>query len=1060
MPKSKDFRRILVIGSGPIVIGQACEFDYSGTQAIKAIKQEGFEVVLINSNPATIMSDPEVADATYIEPITKENILKIIKKEQIDAILPTMGGQIGLNMAAKIYDSGVNVKFIGINPSAIKKGENRAKFKQAMENIGLNTAKSFFANDMQTALSVARNIGFPLIVRASFTLGGAGSGIANNMGEFNKLAQNALLQSPVGEILIEESLLGWEEFETEVICDRAGNKILVCCIENIDPVGIHTGDSICVAPALSINGEILAQLKEKSFAIMDKIGINCGGGNIQFALNKSRDKMFVIEMNPRLSRSSALASKATGYPIAKVCAKLALGYNLDEIEGIPGKSANFEPNVDYVVTKMPKFAFEKFPSASRILGTSMKSVGEVMALGANFKESLQKAICALEGRFCGFNEMKMTKSSLENRLKFADDERIFCVAQAFRQNFNIDEISRLTDINSFFLNEIKEIVEFEKSVDKNLLNDKILLKKAKEMGFSDERVAHLISKNSGVKINVGEIYKARQNLGIKAHFHQILPSYLYSSAKFAPFSKDKVLKNSVLIIASGANRIAQGIEFDYCCVKGVQALRDLGIRSLIINSNPETISTDYDTSDRLFFEPIDAERLRILVEFYKPKGVIVHFGGQTSLRFAKFLSKIGVKILGTSVRAIDIAENRKKFSKFITILGFKQPKNAAVDSKIEALKVAKNLKYPILARPSYVLGGKAMQKISNESEFKQYLKTARITKSSPLELDKFLQNAVEIDVDAICDKKNVLIGGILEHIEPAGIHSGDSTAVLPPFSLSDEMIEKICAHTQKIALKLGIVGLINIQLAICKNEIFIIEANPRASRTLPFISKAIGLNLAKIALCVMCGNDLKKALKMYDKFGAVMQKNGIFMPKKERKFSIKRSVFCFDKIGAKECFLGAEMKSVGEVMAIDENFYKCFIKSQIATNFAIAKNGAVLMNFAKFDEFSLEIALNFAKFGFEIMATKKTEQFLAKNFIKFTPINSALDEILSAKISIIIDTCEKNSKILGNENICEIVLKRKICYFTTPNLALIASKSLFYLNDEFSVKSLQEWQKR
>lgn len=1053
MPKRTDLRRILVIGSGPIVISQACEFDYSGTQAIKALKEEGFYVVLINSNPATIMSDPTLCDATYIQALTKENILKIIKKERLDAILATMGGQSALNLAMQLYESGVNIEFIGVHPNTIKKAENRNLFKQSMQKIGLNTAKSGYANNMQSALKIAKSIGFPLIIRASYTLGGAGSGIANNIDEFEKLAKNALLQSPVSEILIEESLIGYEEFETEILRDKFGNKILVCCIENIDPVGIHTGDSICVAPALSIDDEILANLREKSFAIMDEIGVNCGGGNIQFALSKDRNQVFVIEMNARLSRSSALASKATGYPIAKICAKLAIGYSLDEIKIAGFKSANCEIKPNYVVTKMPKFNFEKFLDANRILDTSMKSVGEVMAIGANFKESLQKAICSLQNGFCGFDEMKIDKFSLQKRLKFGDDKRIFCIAQAFRQNFSVDEIARLTHINPFFLSEIKEIVEFEKSVDKNILNDKKMLQNAKEMGFSDERIAKLC------QICVNDVALARKNLNIRANFHQILPMYLYSSfVKNGHFNAPKAHKNCVLIIGSGPNCIGQGIEFDYCCVNASKALRDLGIHSLMINSNPETVSTDYDTSDVLFFEPINCEYLGLILDLYNPRGVIVHFGGQIPLKFASYLSKIGAKIIGTSANTIDICENRAKFSKFIANLGFKQPRNVCVTHKNDILCKAKELGYPILLRPSYVLGGEAMQKISNENELLSYLNTARISEFSSLELDEFLQNALEFDVDAICDTKNVLIAAILEHIEPLGIHSGDSMSVLAPFKLSDEMIEQIYDCTKKIALKLEIIGFINIQFAIYQDEIYIIEVNPRASRSVPFVSKAIGVNLAKIALCVMCKKDLKKALEMYDKTGKIVQENGNFIAKKTQKIAIKQSVFSFDKVKSRY-FVGAEMKSTGEVMSFDLNFYKCFIKSQISANNGIKKSGAVLLNFANFDEISLEVARNFANFNFEIIAMQKTKEFLSKNHIKVTPINSSIDEIISDKISVIVDTCYENSEILGDKQICQIIFTKQICYFSQIQTAQIASKSLFYLNDETEIKSLQEWQK-
>ncbi|HEG3860178.1 TPA: carbamoyl-phosphate synthase large subunit, partial [Campylobacter jejuni] len=799
MPKRTDIKSILLIGSGPIVIGQACEFDYSGTQAAKTLKELGYRVVLINSNPATIMTDPEFADATYIEPITKESILSIIKKEKIDAILPTMGGQVALNVAMEVYESGLlgDVKFLGANPGAIKKGEDRQVFKECMKKIGMDLPKSMYAYNYDEALKAVDEIGFPLMIRASYTLGGAGSGVVYNMDEFKELANTALALSPIHEILIEESLLGWKEYEMEVIRDRADNCIIVCSIENIDPMGVHTGDSITIAPALTLTDKEYQVMRNASFAILREIGVDTGGSNVQFAINPKNGRMIVIEMNPRVSRSSALASKATGYPIAKVATLLAVGFSLDEIKNdITGTPASFEPVIDYIVTKIPRFTFEKFPGANTTLGTAMKSVGEVMAIGRTFKESIQKVLCSLERSLSGFDRVKFEdRNDLVFKIRNANEKRLLYVAQAFREGFSVEELYELCKIDPWFLTQIKEIVDFEEQIDMDILNNKALLRKAKTMGFSDKMIALLVNLKDNLELSQNDIYYARMKQKIIAEFSEVdtcagefeaLTPYLYSSINVSELTqskndtKDKKEKK-VMIIGGGPNRIGQGIEFDYACVHASFALKDMGIKTIMYNCNPETVSTDYDTSDILYFEPIDFEHLRAVIEREKPDGVIVHFGGQTPLKFAKRLSAFGAKIIGTSSRVIDMAEDRKKFAEFITKLGINQPKNSTATSVEEAVLKASDIGYPVLVRPSYVLGGRAMRVVNDEAELRLYIQEAvDVSDKSPVLIDQFLDNATEIDVDAICDGKDVYVAGIMEHIEEAGIHSGDSACSLPP----------------------------------------------------------------------------------------------------------------------------------------------------------------------------------------------------------------------------------------------------------------------------------------
>ena len=1094
MAKREDIKSILLIGSGPIVIGQACEFDYSGTQAAKTLKELGYRVVLINSNPATIMTDPDFADATYIEPITADAISRIIKKERVDAILPTMGGQVALNVAMELYEKGLlgDVKFIGANPEAIKKGEDRVEFKKAMQKIGMDLPKSAYAYSLEEALGAADEIGFPLIIRASYTLGGAGSGVAYNMDEFRSLAEVGIEASPINEILIEESLLGWKEYEMEVIRDHKDNCIIVCSIENFDPMGIHTGDSITVAPALTLTDKEYQRMRDASFAILREIGVDTGGSNVQFAINPKTGRMTVIEMNPRVSRSSALASKATGYPIAKVATMLAVGYSLDEIKNdITGTPASFEPVIDYIVTKIPRFTFEKFPGANPYLGTAMKSVGEVMAIGATFKESIQKALCSLEKDYYGFNELSLSDEELSVGLRNGHEKRILYVAQAFRTGIGIDEVYSLCHIDPWFLNEIKEIVDFEKNLNMDILNDAELLRKAKIMGFSDKMIAYFINKNDDLGLSENDIFYARTRLGIVAQYHEVdtcagefpaLTPYLYSSVgvdnaidnsqgikEFQSLEKallPQFERKKVLIIGGGPNRIGQGIEFDYCCVHASFALKDMGVQSIMYNCNPETVSTDYDTSDKLYFEPISFEHLRTLIEHEKPDGVIVHFGGQTPLKYSKKLSMVGAKIIGTSARIIDIAEDRKKFSEFISKLGIKQPKNDTATSEAEAISKAEKIGYPVLVRPSYVLGGRAMRIVANQSELEAYMSEAvKVSGSSPVLLDKFLQDATELDVDAISDSKNVYIGAIMEHIEEAGIHSGDSASILPPLSLSPEMIEKVERATKDIALSLGVVGLMNIQWAIYENELYIIEVNPRASRTVPFVSKATGMPLAKVATRVMYQGDLLEALKFYDKFGVVTEQNGIYKANTKSHICVKESVFPFNKMPGADVLLSPEMKSTGEVMGISNSFEASFVKSQEAAKNALPSSGKVFISLADHDkEQGAVLAKKFSELGFEILATGGTFRHFESRGVKAQMVfkisegrPNIEDSIRNGEIALAINTSGHKSKQGDAAAIRQAVLKAGVPYFTNMRTAMISANAIASIESAKEVKSLQEY---
>lgn len=1084
MPKREDIKTILLIGSGPIVIGQACEFDYSGTQAAKTLKSLGYKVVLINSNPATIMTDPEFADRTYIEPITEEVVANIIKKEKVDAILPTMGGQTALNIAMSMYEKGMleGIEFLGAKPSAIKKGEDRQAFKEAMLKIGMDLPKSRYAYDENEALEAAKEIGFPLIIRASYTLAGGGSGIAYNIDEFKTLAQNGLEASPINEILIEESLLGWKEYEMEVIRDSSDNCIIVCSIENFDPMGVHTGDSITIAPALTLTDKEYQRMRDASFAILREIGVDTGGSNVQFAINPQTGRMIVIEMNPRVSRSSALASKATGYPIAKVATLLAVGYRLDEIKNdITGTPASFEPSIDYIVTKIPRWTFEKFPQADSTLTTSMKSIGEVMAIGGNFCESLQKALCSLETGICGFESLSVDIELIKKEIRRPNANRILYIADGFRQGLSVDEIYELSNIDKWFLNKIHSIILMESKILSDILQNPKELRKIKSMGFSDKMIAKLISKNEKMEMSEVEVYHARVQMGIIPVYEEVdtcaaefpsLTPYLYSSIPTDDFlnqtfevfnpnapknTQEKEDIKKVMIIGGGPNRIGQGIEFDYCCVHSSFALEDMGVKSIMYNCNPETVSTDYDTSDILYFEPIDFEHVRSVIEREKPDGVIVHFGGQTPLKLSKNLTKIGAKIIGTSAKVIDIAEDREKFSVFVQEHNIRQPENGTAFTKEEAYLIAGKIGFPVLVRPSYVLGGRAMRIVYSNEELRLYMEEAvKVSEDSPVLIDKFLDKAIELDVDAICDGKDVYIGGIMQHIEEAGIHSGDSASSLPTVSIAPKLIEEIENTTAKIALSLGVIGLMNVQYAIYQGQIYLIEVNPRASRTVPFVSKATGLPLAKVATRVMWQGNLQECLAYYDHFKVVRFEKGIFKPKTMNHISVKESVFPFNKLYGADLLLGPEMKSTGEVMGISKNFALSFAKSQIACKNTLPKKGKIFVSLSEQDKIEgHKMVQKFIDLGFEICATEGTHNTLLANGIPSTKVlkisegrPNIKDLMANGEIAMAINTSDNKSSKEDTKLIRIQVLKNLISYFTTLAGAEVAAKALQEMREQ------------
>jgi len=1034
MPKRTDIKTIMVIGSGPIVIGQACEFDYSGTQACKVLKEEGYRVVLVNSNPATIMTDPDFADKTYIEPLVPEILEKIIEKEKPDALLPTIGGQTALNLAVSLAESGVldrhGVELIGAKIPAINKAENRDLFKKAIADIGLEVPKSGIAHNMEEAWDVVDEIGFPVIIRPSFTLGGTGGSVAYNREEFQEFAKAGIESSPASEILIEESIVGWKEFEYEVMRDHMDNVVIICSIENFDAMGVHTGDSITVAPAQTLTDKEYQHMRDASIAIIREIGVETGGSNIQFAVNPKDGRMMVIEMNPRVSRSSALASKATGFPIAKIAAKLAVGYSLDEISNDITKytPASFEPTIDYVVVKIPRFAFEKFPQTSPTLTTQMKSVGEAMSMGRTFKESLQKAMRSLEIDSHGFEKMSDDPEEVREELRVPSPRRLWYIADAFRLGIDLKEIYSISHVDPWFLQNIKQIVDFESDLGENGLNRETILQ-AKRHGFSDIEIAKILSTEEGKVRNfrlcegIEPAFKMVDTCA--AEFEAYTP-YLYSTFE----SESEALptdRKKVVILGGGPNRIGQGIEFDYCCVHASFALREEGYEAVMVNCNPETVSTDYDTSDRLYFEPLTLEDTLALIRREDPWGVIVHLGGQTPLRLALALEEEGVKIIGTSPESIDLAEDRDRFRKLVSELGLLQPQSDTARSEGEAIGIAREIGYPVMVRPSYVLGGRAMETVYDEEALRTYIReAASVSPNHPILIDKFLKDAKEVDVDAVCDGKTVVVGGVLEHIEEAGVHSGDSAAILPPFSMEPEIVEEIKSQTKKLALALDVKGLVNIQFAVKGGEVYIIEVNPRASRTVPFVSKAIGVQLAKIGTKVMTGKSLEE-------LGYTEE----IVPKH---YCVKESVFPFVKFPEVDTILGPEMKSTGEVMGIAPDLDQAFAKSQIAAGNSLPSGGVAFISIKDEDKSDkmLDIARRLSDTGFDIMATGGTSEFLNKNGIFSRTVNKVkqgrphiVDHLKNGEVQLVINTTFGKKEIAQSYSIRRTALVNNVPYFTT-----------------------------
>src|SRR5688572_2730333 len=1038
MPKRTDIRSVLIIGAGPIVIGQACEFDYSGAQACKALREEGYRIVLVNSNPATIMTDPGMADATYVEPITWQVVARIIEKERPDALLPTMGGQTALNCALDLAREGVLEKFgvemIGASREAIDKAEDREKFKNAMRRIGLACPRSSLAHSMEEALQVQAGIGFPVVIRPSFTLGGTGGGIAYNREEFLAICERGLDASPTREVLVEESVIGWKEFEMEVVRDRKDNCIIVCSIENVDPMGIHTGDSITVAPAQTLTDKEYQIMRDASIACLREIGVDTGGSNVQFALNPKDGRMLIIEMNPRVSRSSALASKATGFPIAKVAAKLAVGYTLDEIANeVTGGAtpASFEPTIDYVVTKVPRFAFEKFPQANDRLTTQMKSVGEVMAIGRTFQESFQKALRGLEVGVDGLNQRTTDRETIRRELAEPGPERIWFVGDAFENGFGLDEVNQLTGIDPWFLAQIREIVELEMELDDRKLDDidADRLRVLKRKGFSDRRLAHLF------KTTEKEVRAKRHSLGIRPVFKRVdtcaaefgtNTAYLYSTyeeeCEAAPTDRRKVM-----VLGGGPNRIGQGIEFDYCCVHAALALREDGFETIMVNCNPETVSTDYDTSDRLYFEPLTLEDVLEIVHVEKPWGVIVQYGGQTPLKLARDLERNGVPIIGTSPDMIDMAEDRERFQQMLNRLGLKQPPNRTARTEAEAIAAAEAIGYPLVVRPSYVLGGRAMEIVHEPRDLERYMNEAvKVSHDSPVLLDHFLNDAVEVDVDAVCDGKAVLIAGIMEHIEQAGVHSGDSACSLPPFSLTAEVQQELRRQTVAMARALNVVGLINVQFAIQNGVVYVLEVNPRASRTVPFVSKATGRPLAKVAARCMAGASLKS--------------QGVRSEVVPPYYSVKEAVFPFIKFPGADTILGPEMKSTGEVMGVGASFGEAFFKSQMASGERLPSSGKVFLSVRDSDKPKLiEIARALVDLGFQLVATRGTAAAVAAAGLPVTPVNKVaegrphiVDMVKNGEIALMVNTVEdRRAAVRDSYAIRRAALQQRVSLYTT-----------------------------
>ena len=1041
MPKRADINSVLIVGAGPIVIGQACEFDYSGAQACKALRDEGFRVILVNSNPATIMTDPAMADATYIEPVEWQTVAEIIKKEQPDALLPTMGGQTALNCALDLDREGVlqsfGVELIGASRDAIDKAEDRERFDDSMRSIGLETARSAIAHSMEEAFQVQGSLGFPCIIRPSFTLGGSGGGVAYNREEFEEICTRGLDLSPTNELLIDESLLGWKEFEMEVVRDRNDNAIIVCSIENVDPMGVHTGDSITVAPAQTLTDKEYQRMRNASLAVLREIGVETGGSNVQFAIHPESGRMIVVEMNPRVSRSSALASKATGFPIAKVAAKLAVGYTLDElINDITGITpASFEPTIDYVVTKIPRFTFEKFEQAENRLTTQMKSVGEAMSIGRTFKESFQKALRSLETGVAGLDPILETLPvtdflRLMSELRQPGDERIRYVADAIRRGVSLEEVYDATKIDPWFLAQIEDLVESERAIGDETIDTLTVaqLRSLKRDGFSDARLATLL--NTSEK----EVRKRRLELGIKPVFKRVdtcaaeFPSataYLYSTYEDECESRPTDRKK-IMVIGGGPNRIGQGIEFDYCCVHAALAMREDGFETIMVNCNPETVSTDYDTSDRLYFEPVTLEDVLAIVEVERPTGVIVQFGGQTPLQLVEELDAAGVPIIGTGSDAIDRAEDRQRFQELINTLELRQPRNKTVTSEEEGIRAGDEIGYPLVVRPSYVLGGRAMEIVYGKNELRGFLRNAfDVSNSAPVLLDGFLQRAVEVDVDVVSDGHDVVVGGIMQHIEQAGVHSGDSACSLPPYQLDDSIQAEIRRQVKAMASELGVVGLMNVQLAIQDGEIFVLEVNPRASRTVPFVSKCVGTSIAKIAARCMAGKTLKEQGFMHEVVPGYM--------------SVKESVFPFNKFPGVDPILGPEMKSTGEVMGVGLSFAEAFAKATLAAGDILPTQGVALISVKEPDRpYVAAVAKRLLNLGFRIVATKGTANVLHDSGIAAEVVNKVTegrpdvsDLLINTKVDLIINTTEGRKSIEDSAVIRRLALRYNVSYTTT-----------------------------
>ncbi|MFN5631819.1 MAG: carbamoyl-phosphate synthase large subunit [Sphingomonadales bacterium] len=1107
MPKRTDIQSILIIGAGPIVIGQACEFDYSGTQACKALREEGYRIILVNSNPATIMTDPDMADATYIEPITPEIVARIIEKERPDAVLPTMGGQTALNTALALFNDGTLAKYgcqmIGADAEAIDKAEDRIKFRNAMDKIGLESARSGIAHTVEEALAVLERTGLPSIIRPSFTLGGTGGGVAYNREEFIQIVTGGLDASPTTEVLIEESLLGWKEDEMEVVRDKKDNAIIICSIENVDPMGVHTGDSITVAPALTLTDKEYQIMRNASIATLREIGVETGGSNVQFAVNPADGRLIVIEMNPRVSRSSALASKATGFPIAKVAAKLAVGYTLDEIENdITGATpASFEPTIDYVVTKIPRFAFEKFKGSEAILSTAMKSVGEVMAIGRNIHESMQKALRGLETGLSGFNYVDALKGASKDEmaaaLTRATPDRLLVAAQALREGMSVAEVHQYSKFDPWFLERMTEIIAAEEEVKTNgIPQDAEGMRRLKSMGFSDKRLAFLALESAHVRpgmesairhgsglirdaivamtggITEAEVRKARHKLGVRPVFKRIdtcaaefeaKTPYMYSTYEAPIFGAPECEaqpsdREKVVILGGGPNRIGQGIEFDYCCVHACFALEEAGYETIMVNCNPETVSTDYDTSDRLYFEPLTAEDvleiLHVEQQRGKLKGVIVQFGGQTPLNLAKALEEAGIPILGTSPDAIDLAEDRERFAALINKLKLKQPENGIARSREEAIKVADSIGYPVLMRPSYVLGGRAMEIVDTQAQLENYIETAvRVSGDSPVLIDRYLRDAIEVDVDCVADGDDVVVAGILQHIEEAGVHSGDSACTLPPYSLPDAIIAEIRRQAELLARNLKVKGLMNAQFAVKDGSVYLIEVNPRASRTVPFVAKAIGAPIAKIAARVMAGEKLKDlpAIDLDIDYIAV-----------------KEAVFPFARFQGVDPVLSPEMKSTGEVMGIDRDFATAFAKAQLGAGVVLPQSGKLFVSVKDSDKPHIVAAVQkVVELGFTVCATGGTADYLAEQGINVERVNKVaegrphiVDKIIDGEIALVFNTTEGWQSLKDSEDIRRSALMNKVSYFTTASASIAATQAIEALRmRKLEVCPLQDYHK-